>query len=71
MNATARTALVVAVIGVLVLVLVFGGPAMAGSGWHGRMMGTGMISGISWAWIPTLLTLAIGMLLGWALFHRR
>jgi len=35
------------------------------------MMGSGSMGGISWMWIPTLLTLSIGILLGWAIFRKK
>jgi hypothetical protein len=55
-----------------VLFLLFGGSAMTGGTLTGGMMGSGrMMGGISWMWIPTLLTLGIGILLGWAIFKKR
>ena len=68
MNATNKTVLVVAFVVVVVLLLLFGGGAMTGATMSGGMMGSGMMGGISWMWIPTLLTLGIGILLGWAIF---
>jgi hypothetical protein len=61
MNATVRTTLVVAFVVVVILFLLFGG----------GMMGGGMMGGISWMWIPTLLTLGLGVLLGWVLFGKK
>jgi len=66
MNATNKTALVIAFVIVVVLFLLFGGGAMTGGTMSGGMMG-----GISWMWIPTLLTLGIGILLGWAIFGKK
>ena len=71
MNATNRTALLIAFVVVVVLFLLFGGGAMTGATLSGGMMGRGMMGGISWMWIPTLLTLGIGMWLGWAIFGRQ
>ena len=65
MNATNERALVTAFVVVVVLFLLFGGGAMTGATMGGGMMGSGMMGGISWMWIPTLLTLGIGILLGW------
>ncbi len=70
MNATNKTALVIALV-VVVLFLLFGGGAMTGATMSGGMMGSGMMGGISWMWIPTLLTLGIGILLGWAIFGKK
>jgi hypothetical protein len=71
MNAANRTALVSAFVVVVVLFLLFGGGAMTGATMSGGMMGGGMMGGINWMWIPTLLTLSIGVLLGWALFGKK
>ena len=71
MNATNKTALVIALVVVVVLFLLFGGGAMTGATMSGGMMGSGMMGGISWMWIPTLLTLGIGILLGWAIFAKK
>ncbi len=45
-----------------------GGNGMMGNGWIG---GSGWMGGISWMWIPTLLTLGFGVLLGWAIFGKK
>jgi len=70
-NATSKTALVIAFVVVVVLFLLFGVGAMTGGTLSGGMMGSGMMGGISWMWIPTLLTLGIGILLGWAIFGKQ
>ena len=71
MNETNKTGLVIALVVVVVLFLLFGGGAMSGATMSGGMMGSGMMGGISWMWIPTLLTLGIGILLGWAIFGKQ
>ncbi len=71
MNATNKTFLVIAFIVVVVLFLLFGGGVMTGATQTGGMMGGGIMGGISWMWIPTLLTLGIGILLGWAIFGNK
>jgi hypothetical protein len=84
MNATTKTPLVIAFAVVAVLFLLFGIGAMMNAGWmgtgwtngngmmgNGWMGGSGMMGGISWMWIPTLLTLGIGILLGWAIFGKK
>jgi hypothetical protein len=71
MNGTDKTGLVVAFIVVVVLFLLFGGGAMTGATMSGGMMGNGTMGGTSWMWIPTLLTLGIGILLGWAIVGRK
>ena len=71
MNATNKTALVIAFVVVVVLFLLFCGWAITGATMSGGMMGSGMMGGISWVWIPTFLTLGIGILLGWAIFAKK
>jgi hypothetical protein len=71
MNAANKTALVIAFVVVVVLLLLFSGGAMTGATMSGGMMGSGMMGGISWMWIPTLLTLGVGILLGWAIFGKK
>ena len=71
MNESSKTPLVIAFVVVVVLFLIFGG-AMTGSMMGGGMMGQGWINGgFSWMWIPTLLTLGLGVLLGWLIFGKK
>ncbi len=71
MNATNNTALVIAFVVVVGLFLLFGGGAMTGATISGGMMGSGRMGGTSWMWLPTLLTLGIRILLGWAIFEKK
>jgi hypothetical protein len=71
MNAANKPALVSALVVVVVLFLLFGGGAMTGATMGGGMMGNGRMGGISWMWIPTLLTLGLGVLLGWVIFGKK
>jgi hypothetical protein len=71
MNESSKTPLVIALLVVVVLFLIFGGWAMTGSMMGGGMMGHGRIGGFSWMWIPTLLTLGLGVLLGWVIFGKK
>jgi hypothetical protein len=74
MNEASRTPLVVAFVVVVVLFLIFGGWAMTGSmmssGGAG-MMGRGWTDGVGWVWIPTLLILVLGVVLGWLIFAKK
>ena len=71
MNEMSKTPLVIAFVVVVVLFLIFGG-MMSGSMMSGGMMGHGWIAGgFSWMWIPTLLTLGLGVLLGWLIFAKK
>jgi hypothetical protein len=82
MNSTSKTPLLIAFVVVVVLFLIFGGWAMTGSMMGGGMMGQGgtggyhmgqgwINGGFSWMWIPTLLTLGLGVLLGWLIFAKK
>lgn len=82
MNESSRTPMIIAFVAVVALFLFFGGGVMTGSmigggmmgqaGTGGYRMGHGWISGgFSWMWIPTLLTLALGLLLGWMIFAKK
>jgi hypothetical protein len=71
MNATNKTFLVIAFVVVVVLFLLFGGWMMTGATLSGGMMGSGMMGGISWMWIPTLISLGIGIPLGWVIFGKK
>lgn len=81
MNETTRIGPIIALVVVVVLFLLFAGGAMTtsgmmGSGWGGMMGGGWMggsasTGGISWMWIPALLTLGLGVLLGWAIFVKK
>ena len=71
-ESSSKTPLIIALVAVVVLFLIFGGGAMTGSMMGGGMMGQGGINGgFSWMWIPTLLTLALGVLLGWLIFGKK
>jgi len=82
MDESSKTPLIIALVFLFVLFLFFGGGAMTGSMLGGRMMGQGGLGdyrmghgwisgGFSWMWIPTLLTLALGLLLGWMIFVKK
>jgi hypothetical protein len=71
MNKSNRTFLMIAFAIIVLLFLLFGGGAMTGAWLGGSMMGTGMMGGISWMWIPALILLGIGIFLGWAIFRKK
>lgn len=71
MNATTKTALVIAFAIVVVLLLLFGGSAMTGATLSGGMMGNGTMGGINWMWIPIVLMFGLGGLLFWVLFGQK
>ena len=71
MDATHKTALVIAIAVVALLLLVFGGGMMTGTTMSGGMMGSGSMSGISWMWVPSLLIVALGVMLFSVLFGKK
>jgi hypothetical protein len=71
MNPNNKTILIIAFVIVIVLFLVFGGMAMAGSRLSGGMMGTWMMGEVTWMWIPIGITLGLGIILGWAIFGKK
>ena len=76
MNESNKSGLNIAFVVVVVLFLVFGGGAMSGSFMGGGMMGGGTIGdvrvgGFGWMWIPTVITLGVGVLLGWVIFGKK
>lgn len=71
MNASTKTALVIAFVIVVALLVMFGGGTMTGAMLSGGMMGNGAMGGISWMWIPTLLIAGLGVLLFWAIFGQK
>ena len=66
MNATNRTTLVAAFGIAVILFLLFSGGMMTGATMAGSTLG-----GTSWMWVSTLLTLGIGILLGWVIFGKK
>ena len=77
MDAKTKTLLVIAFVSVVGLFLLFSGGMMTGTMMTGGMMGTGMMgqssmmSGMSWMWLPTLLTVGLGVLIGWAVWGKK
>lgn len=71
MNKSYRTPLLAAFAVVLVLFLIFGGGTMTGSMMSGGMMGGRLFGGYSSMWVPTILTLGLGILVGWVLLAKK
>jgi hypothetical protein len=80
MSESSKTPLVIVFVIVVLLFLIFGG-VTAGSMMGGGMMGQGGIGGyrmghgwinggFHWMWIPALITLGLGVLLGWKIFGK-
>lgn len=70
MDETNKAGLVTAFAVVVVLFLIFGSGALTGATLSNGMLGRGTMGGIGWMWLPTLLTLGLGILLGWTIFAR-
>jgi F0F1-type ATP synthase assembly protein I len=64
MNSNGSKFLLVGFVLLVVLFLFFGG-----WGVQGGMM-RGGVNGSSWIWVPTLITLFLGVALGWAVFKK-
>ena len=71
MNENNKTALVIAFVIVLALLLLFSGGTMTGATLSGGMMGNGAMGGISWMWIPTLLMVGLVALFIWIIFGEK
>ena len=71
MNQTNNTALILAFVVVVLLFLFLGGGMATGTMMSGGMMDRGMMGGLSWMWLPTLLTMGLGLLLGWVIFGKK
>lgn len=76
MNESNKTGLIIAFVVVVGLFLIFGFGTMSGTFMGGRMMGGGPmgrggVGGYSWMWIPTLITLGVGIFLGWVIFGKK
>jgi hypothetical protein len=56
---------------VTVLFLYFGSGAIMDGGMHGRLNENNWIGGHNWKWFPTIVTLLIGVLIGWLLFKKK
>ena len=70
MNAKTRITLIISFVVVILLFLLFSGLVITGALTNGGMMGSERMVGISWMWIPTVLTLGLVFLIGWAAFSR-
>ena len=71
MDATTRTALIIAVVAAGVLLLLFGPGMMTGSMVGGGMMKGGNVGGISWAWTSAFIVGGMGVVLFFVVFRNR
>ena len=63
MDATSKTALVIASVAVALLLLLFGGGIATGTVISGGMTGSASASGMIWMWLPTLFVVVLGVVL--------
>ena len=71
MDATTKTALVIAFVVVALLLLLFGGGMVSGTMMSGGMMESESMGGISWMWLPTLLVVVLGSVLFSVIFAKK
>lgn len=71
MSDAAKIVLVIAFVAVVLLFLLLVGGMATGATMRGGMMGAGRMGGLNWMWVPTLLTLSLGILLGLAIFGKK
>jgi preprotein translocase subunit SecG len=71
MNTTTNTPLVIAFVIVVALFLGFGGGAMTGGMMNGGINGSGWMGERNWMWTPAIVTLGLGVVLGWLIFKKK
>ncbi len=71
METTTNKPLVIAFVVVVALFLLFSGGAMSGEMMNGGMNGSGWMGDRSWMRTPALLTLGLGVVLGWVIFKKK
>jgi hypothetical protein len=71
MDASSRTALIIAFAAVALLLLLFGSGMTTGTIMSGGMMGSGSMGGVSWMWLPTVLVVVLGVALFSALSGKK
>ncbi len=70
MNAKIRITLIISFVLGILLFLLFSSMVITGALSNGGMMGSERMVGISWMWIPTVLSLGLVFLIGWAIFSK-
>jgi hypothetical protein len=63
--------LVIVFVVVVLVFLLFGGGAMSGGMMNNGGHGSGWMGERSWMWTPTLVTLCLGIVLGWIIFKKK
>jgi hypothetical protein len=65
-----NSSIVVVFVVVVLLFLLLGGGAMTGGMMDSGGHGSGWMGDRGWMWTPALITLGIGIALGWAIFRK-
>lgn len=70
MNTKTKITLITSFVVIILLFLLFSSMVITGALSNGGMMGSERMSGISWMWIPTVLSLGLIFMIGWAIFSK-
>lgn len=71
MDTKNNSPLLIAFVVVVVLFVLFGGGAMTGGMMNGGIDEGGWMANRGWMWTPTLITLGLGVVLGWMIFSKK
>jgi hypothetical protein len=70
MNTKTKITLITSFVVVILLFLLFSSMVITGALSNGGMMGSERMAGISWMWIPTVLSLGLIFMIGWTVFSK-
>lgn len=70
MNTKTKITLITSFVLVILLFLLFSSMVITGALSNGGMMGSERMAGISWMWIPTVLSLGLIFMIGWTIFSK-
>ena len=71
MNVTKNTLLIIVLAVVVMISLYCGSETIMDGGMNEGLHENSRISGNVWYWFPTIVTLAVGVLIGWLLFRMK
>lgn len=71
MQSGTNSPLVIVFVVVVLVFLLFGGGALSGGMMNDGGHGSGWMGERSWMWTPTLVTLCLGVVLGWIIFKKK
>ncbi|MGA2669596.1 MAG: hypothetical protein ABSF32_11900 [Ignavibacteria bacterium] len=70
MNTNTKITLIISFAVVILLFLLFSSMVITGAMPNGGMMGGYRMVGISWMWIPSVLTLVLVIVIGWVILSK-